>query len=385
MQILFVLELGFDGQAGLDLVDFGASQRADRFGGLDVIDDQDAEEIAMLVDHVKLHSLGDVVAGTDVVLISTNSYFRDLNFTGFSGTWSLSTLNMYGNLTLSSTMNAPAAATVLTATGGNAYIGSNRTITTHGKSGNMLFYISYAANSNVTMSLQDDYVGTYPIATAIEVTSGTLNLNNHNVTAGGIVLAGSSLKTINLGSGNIILNGSGTVWGANASNGNTTVIPGTSTIFLSNASAKTFDGGSRTYYNVVQAGAGNLTIQGNNTLNTLSANTANTAIIFTANTTTTVSNFTVSGNAGNLVTLKSSTTGTKFNLSAASGVISVDYLSISDSNATGGASWYAGSHSSNVANNVGWIFSAAPAGGNGISITGGTFFDTSTGGITFTF
>jgi hypothetical protein len=38
----------------------------------------------------------------------------------------------------------------------------------------------------------------------------------------------------------------------------------------------------------------------------------------------------------------------------------VDYLSISQSIATGGAAWYAGANSTDGGNNTGWIFSAAP-------------------------
>lgn len=43
-------------------------------------------------------------------------------------------------------------------------------------------------------------------------------------------------------------------------------------------------------------------------------------------------------------------------LSKSSGVVVCDYLDISNSNATGGATWYAGSHSNNTTNNDGWIF-----------------------------
>ena len=46
-------------------------------------------------------------------------------------------------------------------------------------------------------------------------------------------------------------------------------------------------------------------------------------------------------------------------ISKSSGIVSCDYLNISNSNATGGANWYAGSHSVNTINNTGWIFSAA--------------------------
>lgn len=47
-------------------------------------------------------------------------------------------------------------------------------------------------------------------------------------------------------------------------------------------------------------------------------------------------------------------------LSKASGTVNGDYLDISNSNATGGATWYAGSHSVDTANNNGWIFDDAP-------------------------
>lgn len=46
-----------------------------------------------------------------------------------------------------------------------------------------------------------------------------------------------------------------------------------------------------------------------------------------------------------------------FNLSKTSGTVECDYLNISNSNATGGATWYAGNHSIDTINNDGWIFS----------------------------
>jgi hypothetical protein len=80
-------------------------------------------------------------------------------------------------------------------------------------------------------------------------------------------------------------------------------------------------------------------------------------VIFTAGTTTTVTDFTLSGTAGDLVSISSSSPGTQFTLSKASGAVVVNYLSIQDSNATGGATWSA-LNSSNVSNNSGWTFGA---------------------------
>ncbi len=51
-------------------------------------------------------------------------------------------------------------------------------------------------------------------------------------------------------------------------------------------------------------------------------------------------------------------------VSKASGIVSCDYLTIQNSTATGGATWYAGANSTNVSGNTGWIFSGAPGGGS---------------------
>ena len=86
-------------------------------------------------------------------------------------------------------------------------------------------------------------------------------------------------------------------------------------------------------------------------------------------TTQTFTAFTLSGILGSLVTINSSTAATQATLSKSSGTVSVNYLSIRDSAATGGAGWYAGTTSTNVSNNTGWIF-AAPSG----YTAGGLFF-----------
>lgn len=54
------------------------------------------------------------------------------------------------------------------------------------------------------------------------------------------------------------------------------------------------------------------------------------------------------------------TPGDTFNLSIPSGIISTDYLNITNSHAGGGAIWYAGSHSIDNGGNTGWIFTDPP-------------------------
>jgi hypothetical protein len=140
------------------------------------------------------------------------------------------------------------------------------------------------------------------------------------------------------------------------------------TLSMTAATAKTFAGGGATYPTLNQGGAGALTISGNNSFGDLTATTRPSTITFTISTIQTFTDFTLSGTAGNLVTINSSSAGTQATLSKTSGTVSVGYLSIRDSNATGGANWSAGNTSVNVSNNTGWIFSGY------VFTAGGDFF-----------
>ena len=122
----------------------------------------------------------------------------------------------------------------------------------------------------------------------------------------------------------------------------------------------------------IYGGAGTITISDSNTFDTLTNNVAPSGFKFTAGTTQTVTNFTANGGGTgvDLFTLTSTTPGTQYSISKSSGTVSVQYLSIRDCDATGGADWYAGALSTDVGNNTGWIFTAPPA----PSTSGGKFF-----------
>jgi hypothetical protein len=141
-------------------------------------------------------------------------------------------------------------------------------------------------------------------------------------------------------------------------------------ISLNSASAKTFAGGGGVYSRLIQGGAGALTISGSNTFDNITATSRPSTISFTAGTTQTVIAFTLSGgSAGSIVTINSTTPGTRFTLSKSGSDVSVNYLNIKDSLATGGSNWYA-DFSTDNGNNSGWIFGAAPAPAGGF----GQFF-----------
>ena len=149
------------------------------------------------------------------------------------------------------------------------------------------------------------------------------------------------------------------------------------TISMTNAAAKTFVGSGGTYPIINQGGAGALTITGNNIFYNITNTTQPTTISFTAATTTTFKYFSLDGIAGNLVTITSATAA-NHTLSMSSGIANTQYMSISRSQATGGAGWIAAT-STNGGTNSGWVF-AVPR----FVEMGDISFDTTDGGITFT-
>jgi len=215
------------------------------------------------------------------------------------------------------------------------------------------------------VKLQDNFTCSKASNDGVAAVQGTFDANGFNVTltnaAGGVRAdSGAATRAIVIGSGTWTI--SGTAPWTVTSSGMT--VTGTGTIALDSASTKTFAGGGVNYSGITlkNAGAGTLVITGSNTFGTLTNSVQPTTFSFTAGTTQTITTWSVSGTAGNLVTIQSATAATH-TLSKASGTVSADYLSISRSTATGGATWYAGANSTNGGNNPGWIFTAPPAPG----------------------
>ena len=271
-------------------------------------------------------------AGTYALTTSTGSYVNDLNFTGFAGIVANSTRSINGNLTCSTGMTwAPGTlSTTFAATSGT------KTITSNGKTLN--FPITFGVTSGTaTWVLQDDLtVGSSRLTSLI---GGTLDLNDKNFSTGAFDSSVGTLdRTLLMKSGTLSLTGTGTVWSAVATN--FTLNSGTSKIALTNTSvtARTFAGGDLTYNNLDIGGAtgiSTLTFTGNNTFNTISSTkTVAHTILFTAGTTTTVANWTVTGTAGNIVTINSVTVASHNLVKTGGGNISVDYMNITWSNAS---------------------------------------------------
>jgi hypothetical protein len=232
-------------------------------------------------------------------------------------------------------------------------------------SAGFIFPISFnVASPGGTVILQDALTTSASSNFAFILRSGTLDLNGKTLSLTGLT---AHFRT-DAGTKNLTFNG-GTLLLANVGSNSafynfspagftTTAGTGTGTISLTNASGKIFRGAG-TIFNctINQGGAGTLFIDGSNTFtnitNTYNA-TGATSILFTAGTTNTFANWNANGAAGRLLTIGSSTAA-QHTLSKASGTVNADFLSISRSTATGGATWNA-SNSIDGGNNTGWLF-----------------------------
>jgi hypothetical protein len=299
----------------------------------------------------------DANSGSGTISFTVNGDCKNLDTTGWTGAFSTAfNLNFSGNVNLGANVTNIALAAKGAVT---------HTFTSNGFSIRALTY----SGAGSTISLQDDLVTTGIATGAGGIalnSSGTIvfTTNDHNITTAGVVqnIAGA---TSNWGSSVVTINGTSQCWSATAG----TVNAGTSTIKFTDTSntAVTFAGNGATYNNVWFNRGGstaNITVSGSNTFADFKdTGTAAHSILFTAGTTQTFSTFTVSGTVGNLIKINSTTTGIH-TLSKSSGTVASDYLDIQHSVASGGASWYAGNHSTNnqgvATTGSGWVFTGAP-------------------------
>ena len=217
--------------------------------------------------------------------------------------------------------------TTLTGTGTVTFAGrGSQTITSAG----ITFTQGITTNTpGGSVTMQDSFTSS---SASFNLSAGTFDANNYNATFSSgtstINITGTPVRTLALGSGMWTVAGNGTVWNASTPT-NLTVI-GTGTVNLTSASTKTFAGGGLSYSGITlnQGGAGQLSMSGNNTF----ANITNTSGVATtinlAATTTTLSQFTAAGTAGNLLTISGATIATLIYIGG--GNVNVGYLTINN-------------------------------------------------------
>lgn len=212
---------------------------------------------------------------------------------------------------------------------------------------------------------------------SVQVTGGEVDTNNQAVTVGLMTATGAATRVLTLGTSTItFLNTPAqSLWTVSGSGVTVNAASATFVFGSNSANTRVFDGFGQTYGTLTynrSGSTGGMDITGSNTFGTINfsdVTNARTLRFVAATTNTITSAFNVNGTAGKLMTIGSTTAATH-TLSKASGQVSCDYLSISNSIATGGAAWYAGANSVDGGGNTGWIFTAPP----GTATSTGTMF-----------
>lgn len=190
-------------------------------------------------------------------------------------------------------------------------------------------------------------------ARTLTLTSGTFDAVTYNVTTGLFVVVSTS-PSLKMGSGTWTLSGTGSVWqGIGLANSSAAFYKGTANIVLSDTSttARTFDGGGVSYNKLTiggTTGTSTLTITGNNQFTELASTKTVAHTIAFGSTTQTFGKWTVTGTAGNVVTLTG--TGTSHVLAGAA-TSGIDYLAMGSIgfSATSPGEFYAGANSTGTA------------------------------------
>lgn len=138
----------------------------------------------------------------------------------------------------------------------------------------------------------------------------------------------------------------------------TAVIYGDNNIKYLNISGVTFLQGNDTFGKVnLSADA---TIIGNNVYDTLTLSSGKTYLLQDGNTQSINKQLNISGNNCFPTSIRSRTVGSYATIFKDSGIVSADFIELRDIKACGGATFFAGGHSSNLGNSQGWDFSTSP-------------------------
>lgn len=306
----------------------------------------------------------DVTAGSDIVALgTTNGAFKNVNFTGFTGTHNeTNSISVYGNWNYGGVTATSGTAQVnFTATSGT------KTITSNG--------VTFPANITFngvggTWSLQDAL--TVNSANTLTLSNGTLTTNGWAVTTGTFSSSNTTARVLNLGASTVTITGTGTSWNITDPT-NMTLNAGTSSITTNGNTANiNFNGGGLTYYNVTfGATYYNNNLSGANTFNNLTlaspAAAGRRTLAFTANQTIS-GTLTCSGSAANSRPRLVGATGGTTLTAAAVSLSNADFLLIT---AAGASSPWSGTRLGDGGRNTNITFAtpktvywSQPAGGN---------------------
>jgi hypothetical protein len=312
-------------------------------------------------------------AATYIPLCQDIAVWDDHSFSGASQTVTYD-VDRIGNLTTTAVTNNPALANstvvniygtlnlgTMTMTAGgsgyNFYSRSNITLRTNNVivpgPGDIEFW-----NHGATVTLGSNLT----TVTDVFHVAGTLDLDTYNmtVTRFNSYTTTTYTRSLYLGSGVVTLTSEGAgAYKWRLSSTNLTFDAETSSIILTSTAGSStyFAGANYTYNNLTISGSGAhlTTITGSNTFNNLVVSRLEAAktVTFTAGTTQTVSEFAITPSTDSIVVVLKSSSTTNAIITKSAGLVYADYLDLDDLTATGGGTFYAGTHSS-ITDSPGW-------------------------------
>lgn len=200
-------------------------------------------------------------------------------------------------------------------------------------------------------------------SSTVTLTRGTLNANNVNLTCTTFSSSNSNVRTVTMGSGLWTLTGTGTVWNTGATT-NLTFNKNTANIVLSNTttSARLFRGNLS--FNKLTIGGTTGTsifeLAGTDSFTELASTKTVAHTISLGTNQGTIDTWSVTGSLGNVVTLNSTSVGSRQTFSLTNVTSGIDYLSVSDIGVNQADRFYVGANSADVSNNLNVIFTAPP-------------------------
>lgn len=267
------------------------------------------------------------------------------------------------------------------------------------KGANTVYYGNYTLGSGVTISgtstqtfsgrgtqtftsagktitfpiIVDKPTGAFELGSAITssqgiiLTRGIFDAKNYNITCVQFNSINTNTRTITMGSGLWTLSGTGVgvnrVWGIDASG--LTFNKDTANILLSDTSSSNRDflGGGLSYNKLTiggNTGTSILIIFGSNSFTEIASTktVAHTIRFFTNQ--GTIDTWSVTGTAGNVVTVNSTSAGARRNFTLTNVTSGIDYLSVTDIGELNGNKFYVGANSTDGGNNSNVYFTVPP-------------------------
>ena len=206
----------------------------------------------------------------------------------------------------------------------------------------------------------------YTSSSTITHTLGTFDAKTYNLTCTTFNSNNSNVRTINMGSGLWTLSGTGQLWSTGLTT-NLTLNKNTANILLSNTStsARSVSGGTGILYNKLTIGGATgisiLTLTGGTFTELDSIKTVAHTVRFATTNAVVIDTWSVTGTAGNLVTVDSNTAGTRRTFTLTNSTLGlVDYMSVKDIGVIPSGVFYVGDNSINGGNNQNVYFTSTP-------------------------